>query len=203
MSPSGFPNYPTSLHNECVPYYYGAHDDICFHPVQHLFRLFGVNRLIPAVLSVILPHHHHMVNNIADEDELAYLREKRKREIEVEMGAMVHSPSGSPVAVKEVTDMNLVDLVQAHPYLVVDCWAEWCGPCMTIAPVIEELASEFMDVVTFGKCDADMNPGVMQTFQISAIPTLLLFAGGSLAGRLTGAYPKESIRASLMRTFGL
>lgn len=74
---------------------------------------------------------------------------------------------------------------------------------MTIAPVIEELAGEFGGMVAFGKCDADMNTGVMHTYRISAIPTLLFFAGGSLAGRLTGAYPKESVRASLLRTFGL
>ena len=99
--------------------------------------------------------------------------------------------------------MNISDLIQAHQYLLIDCWAEWCGPCMTVAPVIEELAAEFAGTVTMGKCDADMNPGAMHAFQISAIPTLLFFANGSLAGRLTGAYPKGTIHSSLVRVFGL
>lgn len=140
-----------------------------------------------------------MGNDNPDEDELVRLREKRLREME----EMLHSSGRFPGAVMEVTDMNIADLIQAHRYLVVDCWAEWCGPCMTIAPVIEELAGEFGGTVAFGKCDADMNTGVMRTYRISAIPTLLFFAGGSLAGRLTGAYPKESVRAALLRTFGL
>lgn len=169
------------------------------------YGYFGGNYLIPAMLSAISAHHHAMVSDIPDEDELVRLREKRLREmgVEMEMRGMAHSSRCFDGLVTEVTDMNLTDLVQAHRYLVVDCWAEWCGPCMALAPVIEELAAEFSDTVTFGKCDADMNGGVMQTFGISAIPTLLFFVGGSLAGRLTGAYPKESIRAALLRTFDL
>lgn len=140
-----------------------------------------------------------MGNDNRDEDELVGLREKRRREME----EMMHSSREAPGAVQEVTDMNIAGLIQDHRYLVVDCWAEWCGPCMTIAPVIEELAGEFGGTIAFGKCDADMNREVMRTYQISAIPTLLFFADGSLTGRLTGAYPKDSIRASMLRAFGL
>ncbi len=140
-----------------------------------------------------------MGNDNTDEDELVRLREKRLREME----GMMHSSGRTPGGVKEVTDMNIADLIQAHRFLVVDCWAEWCGPCMTIAPDIEELAGEFGGTIAFGKCDADINREVMRTYQISAIPTLLFFADGSLTGRLTGAYPKDSIRASMLRTFGL
>ena len=155
------------------------------------------------MLSVISAHHPHMVNDDPDDDERVRLREKRLSEMEGELGVFVHSSPCSRALVTEVTDMNLADLIQAHRYLVVDCWAEWCGPCQTIAPILEELAGEFGGTVTFAKCDADMNMEVMRTFRISAIPTLLFFSGGSLAGRLTGAYPKESIRASLLRTFEL
>ena len=145
-----------------------------------------------------------MVNDFSHDDELSLLREKRLKEMEAELGrGLSPSPSQSGAWVEDVTDMNFSDIVQAGRYVVIDCWAEWCGPCMAVGPVIEELAAEFAGSVTFGKCDADQNAGVMQTFQISAIPTLLFFAGGSLAGRLTGAYPKESIRAAIVRTFGL
>ena len=140
-----------------------------------------------------------MVNENHDEEEHVHLREKQFRGME----RMVNFPAGSSGAVIEVTDMNITDLIHAHQYLVVDCWADWCGPCMEMAPVIDEMAAEFAGMVVMGKCDADMNPGVLQAFQISAIPTLLFFANGSLAGRLTGVYPKGSIRASLLRAFGL
>ena len=140
-----------------------------------------------------------MGNDNLDEDELVRLRENRLREME----EMMHSSGQAPGAVKEVTDMNIAELIQNHQYLVVDCWAEWCGPCMTIAPMIQELAGEFGGTIAFGKCDADMNRDVMRTYQISAIPTLLFFANGALTGRLTGAYPKDSIRSSMLRTFGL
>ena len=133
-----------------------------------------------------------------DDDELVRLREERLRDMEMRFQV----PAGHS-SVVEVTDMNLADLIHGRRYLVVDCWAEWCGPCMTIAPVIEELAAEFAGTVTVGKCDADMNAEVMHTYRISAIPTLLFFANGTLAGRLTGAYPAETIRASLLRFFGL
>lgn len=108
-----------------------------------------------------------------------------------------------PGAVMEVTDMNFTDVIQGHQYFVMDCQAEFCGPCITMASVIEELAGEFGGMVMFGTCDADMNLEVMAAFQISVTPTLLFFANGSLVGRLTGAYPKESISASLLRVFGL
>jgi thioredoxin 1 len=140
-----------------------------------------------------------MVDVNPDEDELVRLREERLRDLEGRM----NPPARTLGAVIGVTDMNIADLKQAHRYLVVDCWADWCGPCMAMAPVMDELAAEFAGTVTVGKCDADMNPGAMQAYQISAIPTLLFFANGSLVGRLTGAYPRESIRASLLRVFGL
>ncbi|WP_165077100.1 co-chaperone YbbN [Methanogenium sp. MK-MG] len=140
-----------------------------------------------------------MVDDISYEDELADLREKRLRDL----NGGVNVPARPPGTVIEVTDMNIGDLIHAHHYLVVDCWTEWCGPCMTIAPVIDELAAEFAGTVTIGKCDADMNLETMQAFQISAIPTLLFFANGSLAGRLTGAHSGGAIRTSLLRVFGL
>nr|WP_274924934.1 thioredoxin domain-containing protein [Methanogenium marinum] len=108
-----------------------------------------------------------------------------------------------PGAVVEVTDMNFTDLIQSHQYFVVGCWAEWCGSCTTMAPIIEELAGEFGGEVMFGTCDAEMNLEVMASFHILAIPTLLFFANGSLVGRLTGVHPKESIHASLLRVFVL
>ncbi len=83
--------------------------------------------------------------------------------------------------------------------VVVDCWAPWCGPCRAVAPVVEELASELSSKVRFAKLNVDENPVVASRFTVSSIPTLLLFRGGNLAGRITGARPKGALLGELER----
>ncbi|MCK4269050.1 MAG: thioredoxin, partial [Methanogenium sp.] len=90
-----------------------------------------------------------------------------------------------------------------HKKVIIDFWAEWCGPCRTIGPIVEELAMEYNGLVSVGKCDTDQNPVLTQSFQISAIPTLILFSHGQMVDRLTGAYPKEAIRSHMVRSLGL
>ena len=119
------------------------------------------------------------------------------------MASLVTSSARYPGVVMEVTDMNFTEVIRGHQYFVMNCRAEWCNSCMTMGLVIEELAGELGGEVTFGMCDADMNPEVLAASHVSTIPTLLFFAHGSLVGRLTGSYPKESIHASLLRFFGL
>lgn len=106
-------------------------------------------------------------------------------------------------AVLTATARDLEGLVASHPYLVVDCWAPWCGPCRRVGPVIEALAGEFAGRIAFAKLNTDENQQVAQAFNISAIPTILLFANGRLAGRITGAYPLEMMRAEILGTFRL
>ncbi len=84
-----------------------------------------------------------------------------------------------------------------YPLVVVDCWAEWCGPCKTIAPIIEDLAKEYAGKVTFGKLNIDENMGVATKYQISAIPTMLVFKNGELSGQIIGALPKAHIKQQL------
>jgi thioredoxin 1 len=133
------------------------------------------------------------------DDELARLRERRMRELL----AAKEAPPPPPAAVLTATTANLEALVVAHPYLVVDCWAPWCGPCRRVAPVVEALAAEFAGRIAFAKLNTDEHPRVAQAYGISAIPTLLLFAGGRLAGTITGAYPIDAMRAELLRAFRL
>lgn len=129
------------------------------------------------------------------DDELQRLREERLRQ----MQQRVQPGEG---AVIEVTDDTFSTAIRAHPYLVVDFWAEWCGPCQMVAPAIEDLARDYSGRVTFGKCNVDLNPRVANSFSISAIPTLLLFADGMLVERVIGAHPKEAIRSRVLRAFG-
>jgi thioredoxin 1 len=129
------------------------------------------------------------------DDDLQRLREDRLRELEARI-------QGTPGGVIEIVDDTFREILQKHPSLVIDVWAEWCGPCRMVAPVIEDLSGEFAGRVTFGKCNVDENPAIAGSFSITAIPTLLFFANGMLVDRAVGAYPKEAIKARVMRAFG-
>ena len=129
------------------------------------------------------------------DDDLQRLREERLRELEAGL-------LGNTGGVVEISDNTVQDATKKHPFLVIDVWAEWCGPCRMVAPVIEDLARDFAGRVTFGKCNVDLNPGIATSFSITAIPTLLFFANGMLVDRVVGALPKEAIRSRVMRAFG-
>ena len=81
--------------------------------------------------------------------------------------------------------------------IVVDFWAEWCGPCKMITPVLEELAGELADQVTIAKLNVDDNPEVAMRFNVMSIPTLLVFQGGEVRKRLVGAKGKSQLLQEL------
>lgn len=93
---------------------------------------------------------------------------------------------------KTLTDSNFDQEIQTGVVLV-DFWAEWCGPCRRIAPIVEELAGQYDGRATVGKLNVDENPNVPGRFMIRGIPTLLLFKNGQLADTLVGLAPKEDI----------
>ncbi len=77
--------------------------------------------------------------------------------------------------------------------VLVDFWAEWCGPCKMIGPLIEELATEYDGKAVIGKLNVDENPDIASTYGIRSIPTLLVFKGGEIVDRIVGAVPKANI----------
>ncbi len=138
-----------------------------------------------------------------DDEELVKIREKRMQELRDRFTPEKPSLKSGHIPVLTVDEHSFTKAIQNNPALVIDFWAEWCGPCRRVAPVVEELAQEFAGRVTFAKCDTDHNQHLAMQFGISAIPCLILFYRGKMADRIIGALPKETIRNKIIQAFGL
>ncbi len=94
----------------------------------------------------------------------------------------------------ELTDANFDEIVlKSDKPVLVDFWAEWCGPCRVIGPIVNEIAEDYKDRVIVGKLDVDNNPGVSNKYGIRNIPTVLFFKNGQVADKQVGAVPKGNL----------
>ncbi len=99
---------------------------------------------------------------------------------------------------KIVTDASFaVDVLQSDKPVLVDFWAEWCGPCKMVAPVLEEIAGDHADKISIVKLNIDENPGAARDYSILSIPTMAVFQGGKLVKSIVGAKPKAAILRDL------
>ena len=99
---------------------------------------------------------------------------------------------------KTVTDATFAaDVLQSDKPVLVDFWAEWCGPCKMVAPVLEEIAGEHAEKLQIVKVNIDENPNVARDYQIMSIPTMAVFSGGKMVKSIVGAKPKAAILRDL------
>jgi thioredoxin 1 len=99
---------------------------------------------------------------------------------------------------KTVTDATFADeVLHADGPVLVDFWAEWCGPCKMVSPVLDEIAGEYPDKITVAKVNIDENPHIARDYQIMSIPTMSVFEKGQIVKSIVGARPKAAILKEL------
>ena len=102
-----------------------------------------------------------------------------------------------------VTDANFdTDVLASNKPVVVDFWAEWCGPCRMVSPILEEIAAENTDKITVAKLNVDENPKTAASYGITSIPTMNVYSGGEVVKTIIGAKPKAALLADLAPYLG-
>ena len=102
----------------------------------------------------------------------------------------------------ELTDQNFDEVVlHSDKPVIVDFWAEWCGPCHMVGPIVEEIGNDYTEKAVVGKLDVDSNPNVTRKYGIRNIPTVLFFKNGEVADKQVGAVPKSNLVNKLEALF--
>jgi thioredoxin 1 len=91
------------------------------------------------------------------------------------------------------------DVLKSDKLTVVDFWAEWCGPCKALGPIIDQLSTEYAGKVNVGKLDVDSNPEVSMKYGIRSIPTILFVKGGQVVDKVVGAVPKAQLNSTIQK----
>ena len=101
-------------------------------------------------------------------------------------------------SIVELSDSSFEsEVINSEKPVLVDFWAPWCGPCRALAPVIEEISTDFVDKLKVGKVNVDDNPEISMKFGIRSIPTLMVFKDGEVQEQIIGAVPKSEIERAL------
>jgi thioredoxin 1 len=131
------------------------------------------------------------------DEELERIRQDKLRKLmEKATETQKKSVANKPV---DLTDATFKEAIQNHTLVVVDCWAPWCGPCLYVSPVIEEIAQDYAGKIFFGKLNVDENRRVAMQYSIMSIPTLLIFKNGRLVDQIIGAMPRGMLEPKITR----
>jgi thioredoxin 1 len=135
-------------------------------------------------------------------DELEQIKQKKLQEMMKKAWAsgsseISESKEEWPAVLIEVTDATFKETIQKYPLVAVDCWAEWCAPCLMVAPVLEELARDYTGKIVFARLNVDSNRGTASAYGIMSIPTLLVFKKGELIDQIVGAMPRNMLEPKI------
>ncbi len=97
----------------------------------------------------------------------------------------------------KITNENYAEVLASGKPVVIDFWAEWCGPCRMISPIVEELAEEYEGKVVIGKCDVDDNDDIVAEYKVRNIPTIVFIKGGEVVDKQVGAISKDALKAKV------
>jgi thioredoxin 1 len=129
------------------------------------------------------------------DSELERIRASKMKELAAKM-KKDESSGKEPIV---IDDEHFDGTVKKHSLMLIDCWADWCGPCRMLAPTVDELARDYVGRVTVGKLNVDDNPQTAERFSVMSIPTLLIMKNGAEVDRVVGCVPKELIEERLKK----
>lgn len=132
---------------------------------------------------------------MSDDKEVERIRKEKAKDLT----RKADNPAKKPMEPITVTDATFQETINKNSAVVIDCWAPWCGPCRMMSPIVDEMARENGDRITFGKLNVDENPEVTCNFNVMSIPTLLVFKDGKLVDRIVGAMPKPTLEERINR----
>ena len=130
-----------------------------------------------------------------NDEEILEIKQRKLKEMQkmATMRSTMNSITGPIV----LTDLNFREEISKYPVMLIDFWAPWCGPCRMVSPIIEQLASEYVGRVVFGKLNIDENQMVPRSFGIQSIPTMMILKNSRVVDILVGALPKAQIETKL------
>lgn len=142
-------------------------------------------------------HNRTGSDDLNELEELETIRRKKLESLKHE--SYIKKGVDKMSSATEVKDSTFDDFIKANKTVIIDCWAPWCGPCRSLGPIIDELAKEFEGKIVFGKLNTDENESIPMRFNISAIPTLLVFKNGEMVDRIVGAGNKDFMKAKFAK----